>query len=132
MRYDWVVLRREKNDLDDREKLVSQAAQVLKSFASIGGRNDDGGDTTLFKSLENSLNEVSVVGVVAIDPFLRTQSLQHIGSDVSANFLFMVQDKANSFQFAAFQPNTFQEALTKHKSPCAPLLIFSQQLKKAP
>lgn len=132
VRYDWVVLRREKNDLDEREKLVSQAAQVLKSFASIGGRNDDGGDTTLFKSLENSLNEVSVVGVVAIDPFLRTQSLQHIGSDVSANFLFMVQDKANSFQFAAFQPNTFQEALTKHKSPCAPLLIFSQQLKKAP
>ncbi len=128
--YDWVVTRLEKNDLEERARLVNRASDALKTFAAISANNREISDTTIFAGLEDALGEVKVAGVVAVNPFLRTRVLQPIDPDNTAPLLLLVQAKANKFEFVSFQPSTLEQTLATYKSPCAPMLVFSQQSKK--
>jgi hypothetical protein len=67
---------------------------------------------------------------VEVNPFLRTRSLQVIDPDSAAPLLMLIQSKINTFDFVSFQPSTIEQTLATYKSPYAPLLVFSQQLKK--
>ncbi|MEI6878022.1 MAG: hypothetical protein WCL33_03175 [Planctomycetota bacterium] len=128
--YDWVVTRLEKNDLEERARLINRASEALKIFAAISANNKEISDTTIFGGLEDVLVEVKVAGVVEVNPFLRTRSLQLIDPDSATPLLMLVQSKLNKFEFVSFQPSTIEQTLATYKSPCAPLLVFSQQLKK--
>ena len=128
--YDWVVTRLEKNDLEERAQLINRASEALKIFAAISASNKEISDTTIFGGLEDALVEVKVAGVVEVNPFLRTRSLQVIDPDSAAPLLMLVQSKLNKFEFVSFQPSTIEQTLATYKSPYAPLLVFSQQLKK--
>ena len=128
--YDWVVTRLEKNDLEERARLINRASEALKIFAAISASNKEISDTTIFGGLEDSLVEVKVAGVVEVNPFLRTRSLQVIDPDSATPLLMLVQSKLNKFEFVSFQPSTIEQTLATYKSPYAPLLVFSQQSKK--
>ena len=128
--YDWVVTRLEKNDLEERARLINRASEALKIFAAISANNKEISDTTIFGGLEDVLVEVKVAGVVEVNPFLRTRSLQLIDPDSATPLLILVQSKLNKFEFVSFQPSTIEQTLATYKSPYAPLLVFSQQLKK--
>jgi hypothetical protein len=128
--YDWVVTRLEKNDLEERARLINRASEALKIFAAISASNKEISDTTIFGGLEDALVEVKVAGVVEVNPFLRTRSVQLIDPDSAAPLLMLVQSKLNKFEFVSFQPSTIEQTLATYKSPYAPLLVFSQQLKK--
>ena len=128
--YDWVVTRLEKNDLEERARLINRASEALKIFAAISANNNEISDTTIFGGLEDVLVEVKVAGVVEVNPFLRTRSLQLIDPDSATPLLILVQSKLNKFEFVSFQPSTIEQTLATYKSPYAPLLVFSQQLKK--
>ena len=128
--YDWVVTRLEKNDLEERAQMINRASEALKIFAAISASNKEISDTTIFGGLEDALVEVKVAGVVEVNPFLRTRSLQVIDPDSAAPLLMLVQSKLNKFEFVSFQPSTIEQTLATYKSPYAPLLVFSQQLKK--
>ncbi|RLS28064.1 MAG: hypothetical protein DWH77_00820 [Planctomycetota bacterium] len=128
--YDWVVTRLEKNDLEERARLINRASEALKIFAAISASNKEISDTTIFGGLEDSLVEVKVAGVVEVNPFLRSRSLQVIDPDSATPLLMLVQSKLNKFEFVSFQPSTIEQTLATYKSPYAPLLVFSQQSKK--
>ena len=128
--YDWVVTRLEKNDLEERARLINRASEALKIFAAISASNKEINDTTIFGGLEDALVEVKVAGVVEVNPFLRTRSLQLIDPDSATPLLMLVQSKLNKFEFVSFQPSNIEQTLATYKSPYAPLLVFSQQLKK--
>ena len=128
--YDWVVTRLEKNDLEERAQMINRASEALKIFAAISASNKEISDTTIFGGLEDALVEVKVAGVVEVNPFLRTRSLQLMDPDSAAPLLMLVQSKLNKFEFVSFQPSTIEQTLATYKSPYAPLLVFSQQLKK--
>ena len=128
--YDWVVTRLEKNDLEERARLINRASEALKIFAAISASNKEISDKTIFGGLEDALVEVKVAGVVEVNPFLRTRSLQLIDPDSAMPLLMLVQSKFNTFEFVSFQPSTIEQTLATYKSPYAPLLVFSQQLKK--
>jgi hypothetical protein len=128
--YDWVVTRLDKNDLEERARLVNRASEALKIFAAISASNKEISDTTIFGGLEDALVEVKVAGVVEVNPFLRTRSVQLIDPDSATPLLILVQSKLNKFEFVSFQPSTIEQTLATYKSPYAPLLVFSQQLKK--
>lgn len=128
--YDWVVTRMEKNDLEERARLVNRASEALKIFAAILASNKEISDTTIFGGLEDALVEVQVAGVVEVNPFLRTRSLQVIDPDSATPLLILVQSKLNKFEFVSFQLSNIEQTLATYKSPYAPMLVFSQQLKK--
>ena len=128
--YDWVVTRLEKNDLDERVRLVNLASEALKTFAAISAKNKEISDITIFGGLEEALVEVKVAGVVEVNPYLRTRTLQLIDSDRTAPLLLLFHSGSNQFQFGSFLPDTFKQTVEKYKSPCAPMLIFSQQVQK--
>ena len=128
--YDWVVTRLEKTDLEERARLLSRASDALKVFASISPNDKEISDSVLFTALEDALGEVKVAGVVAINPFLRTRTLQLTDSDSMAALLLLFQSKSNQFQFVTFLPDAFKQTAEKYKSPYAPMLVFSQQIKK--
>ena len=127
--YDWVVTRLEKNDLEERARLVISASEALKFFAAISPSNKEISDTTIFGGLEDALVEFKVAGVVEVNPFLRTRNLQ-VDPDSAMPLLMLVQSKLNKFEFVSFQPSTIDQTLATYKSPCAPLLVFSRKLKK--
>ena len=127
--YDWVVTRLEKNDLEERARLVNGASEALKLFAAISPSNKEISDTTIFGGLEDALVEFKVAGVVEVNPFLRTRTLQ-VDPDSAMPLLMLVQTKLNKFEFVSFQPSTIDQTLATYKSPCAPLLVFSRKLKK--
>ena len=128
--YDWVVTRLDKNDLEERARLINRASEALKIFAAISASNKEISDITIFGGLEDALVEVKVAGVVEVNPFLRTRALQLIDPDSAAPLLMLVQSKLNKFEFVSFQPSTIEQTLATYKSPYAPLLVFSQQFKK--
>lgn len=45
--YDWVVTRLDKNDLEERARLVNRASEALKIFAAISASNKEISDTTI-------------------------------------------------------------------------------------